>query len=619
LIAYTPDNAPTGVRDWFRYSTQRSRPIQLEAGRRYYVEALHKEDSASDHLAVAWQIPRDDFFLILSTDAATNVVEASEANNTIAIPIKTLTTDLAPGTPQGPPSAFPGQNIEIRWSATNRGPDQAVAPWTDRVYLSSDNRYSADDIQFVSALRDSDLVSTGSYSLSVFVGLPSVPAGNYFLILRADADGTLSETNELNNETASPITVSSGVGVPTGLRASPGNGQATLTWGAVATATNYNLYYGTNALLSKATGVKLASVTSPYIHTGLVNGRTYYYFVTAEFAGGSESAPSAIVSVQPAASGTATDLTPSSLRGPAQAAPRQRVEVSWTVRNAGNADALPGWTDFVFLSADATWDAADQSLTSAGRSQALWVGDTYTLTTVFDVPVVSAGNYFLVLRSDYYNNLAEGNEANNEISIPFQVVAPDLAAVSIRAPSALSVGQSVELAWTVQNLGAGAAVPSWSDQLFLSADATWDITDRSIATVSHDTALSPGANYSVVTTISLPAVPAGDWYLVLRTDHGGALYEVTETNNAVAVPLTVVAPDLAPTALSAPAAGGIRQPIGLGWSVRNQGNSDAIGSWTDRVYLSRDNVVDPTDQVLLDLTRSLPLRAGDAYSVSQTV
>jgi hypothetical protein len=44
-------------REWAWHSSQQSRPIHLEEGRRYYIEALHKQGSAGDSLAVAWQPP----------------------------------------------------------------------------------------------------------------------------------------------------------------------------------------------------------------------------------------------------------------------------------------------------------------------------------------------------------------------------------------------------------------------------------------------------------------------------------------------------------------------------------------------------------------------------------
>jgi hypothetical protein len=47
----------SGPRDWFRDAGQHSGPIPLEAGRIYYIEALHKQGEANDCLAVAWEGP----------------------------------------------------------------------------------------------------------------------------------------------------------------------------------------------------------------------------------------------------------------------------------------------------------------------------------------------------------------------------------------------------------------------------------------------------------------------------------------------------------------------------------------------------------------------------------
>jgi hypothetical protein len=41
-------------RNWKKFSSQQSRTIRLEAGRRYYIEALQKQSSGGDHVAVAW-------------------------------------------------------------------------------------------------------------------------------------------------------------------------------------------------------------------------------------------------------------------------------------------------------------------------------------------------------------------------------------------------------------------------------------------------------------------------------------------------------------------------------------------------------------------------------------
>jgi hypothetical protein len=46
----------TGSREWGKYASQRSGQIALNAGTRYYIEALMKEGSGGDNLAVSWRL-----------------------------------------------------------------------------------------------------------------------------------------------------------------------------------------------------------------------------------------------------------------------------------------------------------------------------------------------------------------------------------------------------------------------------------------------------------------------------------------------------------------------------------------------------------------------------------
>ena len=47
----------TGSRQWTKYPSQRSVAVALQANTRYYIEALHKEGSGGDNLAVGWTRP----------------------------------------------------------------------------------------------------------------------------------------------------------------------------------------------------------------------------------------------------------------------------------------------------------------------------------------------------------------------------------------------------------------------------------------------------------------------------------------------------------------------------------------------------------------------------------
>lgn len=56
-IAAISGYASTSYRQWDKYTSQKSSLIPLQADTRYYIEALHKEGTAYDHLSVGWQLP----------------------------------------------------------------------------------------------------------------------------------------------------------------------------------------------------------------------------------------------------------------------------------------------------------------------------------------------------------------------------------------------------------------------------------------------------------------------------------------------------------------------------------------------------------------------------------
>ena len=55
LIASVP--GWTSPREWTKFPEQQSSPVYLEAGKKYYVEALMKEGAGLDNMAVGWQLP----------------------------------------------------------------------------------------------------------------------------------------------------------------------------------------------------------------------------------------------------------------------------------------------------------------------------------------------------------------------------------------------------------------------------------------------------------------------------------------------------------------------------------------------------------------------------------
>ncbi|MBO9699517.1 MAG: hypothetical protein J7604_04860 [Sporocytophaga sp.] len=54
-IAYVPTSS--FFQEWSKFSEQKSEGIFMEAGKKYYIEALHKESLKIDHISVGWRLP----------------------------------------------------------------------------------------------------------------------------------------------------------------------------------------------------------------------------------------------------------------------------------------------------------------------------------------------------------------------------------------------------------------------------------------------------------------------------------------------------------------------------------------------------------------------------------
>ena len=50
----------TSYRQWDKYTSQQSEPVELVAGQSYYLEALHKEGEGGNNLSIGWAVPGGD-------------------------------------------------------------------------------------------------------------------------------------------------------------------------------------------------------------------------------------------------------------------------------------------------------------------------------------------------------------------------------------------------------------------------------------------------------------------------------------------------------------------------------------------------------------------------------
>ena len=145
----------------------------------------------------------------------------------------------------------------------------------------------------------------------------------YFRVAAVSQVGEGKPSVEAN---AVPATVP---GAPAGLTATPGDGTVTLSWAAPASGgapvTGYNVYQGTNPGGESRVPVNGSSLVTAtgYKVTGLVNGTTYYFRVTAVNRVGQGPASAEVKVVPATVPGAPAGLTATRGNG--------NVTLSWTV------------------------------------------------------------------------------------------------------------------------------------------------------------------------------------------------------------------------------------------------------------------------------------------------
>jgi fibronectin type 3 domain-containing protein len=140
----------------------------------------------------------------------------------------------------------------------------------------------------------------------------------YYVVQAANSAGTSANSTQV-----SAMPVCSTPAPPTGLTATAGNAQVSLSWTASSGASSYNVKRSTSSS-GPYTTIASGVTTTSYTDTGLTNGTTYYYVVSAVDACG-ESANSSQMSATPQAA-----PAPVAPTGLTASGARRKVGLSWT-------------------------------------------------------------------------------------------------------------------------------------------------------------------------------------------------------------------------------------------------------------------------------------------------
>jgi fibronectin type 3 domain-containing protein len=165
----------------------------------------------------------------------------------------------------------------------------------------------------------------GANSPAVQTGL-SDSTTYYYIVTAVNSVGESLASVQVAATTLASVPAPTAPAVPTGVSASGGANQVTISWSAVSGATSYNLYRSTTSGVTTSTGTKIAGVTSSYVNTGLSAGATYYYVVTAI-----NSVGESLASTQASATTNAPPPTvPAAPTGVTATGGANQVSVSWS-------------------------------------------------------------------------------------------------------------------------------------------------------------------------------------------------------------------------------------------------------------------------------------------------
>jgi fibronectin type 3 domain-containing protein len=289
---------------------------------------------------------------------------------------------------------------------------------------------------------------------------------------------------------------------PTGLTATPGNVQVSLSWTAAAGATSYNVKRATvsgGPYTTIATGI----TTMSYTDTGLNNGTTYYYVVSAVNAAG-ESGNSSQVSATPSAGATKLAIT--------------------SVNGGNNPTAGTGFSVVVQAqdsNGNGTNVVADTGVSLSRNTGSGTLGGTLTGT-------IAAGTSSVTISGVTYTKAESG------VSLTATRTSGDILIAGNSASFTLYAGAAAKLAFTTQpGLGTPGTALTTQPAVTLQ-DANGNTVTGTVQNVTLAIQNNPGGGtLSGTTTVAVNTGTGQATFNGLSIDNSGTGYTLTATGDTV--------------------------------------------------------------------------------------
>lgn len=549
-------------------------------------------------------------YLVLWVNRTNAPSESNTNNNCLALPVTSI-PDLEPLSVETTNlAAAAGESFKVVTTVTNRGAGVAAGNWTDSLYLSTNQVWGPDALALTNRNRTQPVPAYSVYRATNQVTMPAQSnwtSGRWYLINRVNETNGLYELNISNNSAIAFISLTvpdlnltqvsalwpvsnRTVSVVHEVKVD-GDGDAQGAWydqwywSTNGTTTNQVLltvnnqtrwasglsYWRTN-LLTLPPG----AVGTNHLILRLNDGRTLY-----ERSMNNNSLVLTLTNLP--------DITPVDFIF-TNAVAGQGLTFETVVTNQGRGLAVGSWSNAVFFSTKTNLDETAIHLGNYLWNRTITNGsEVARQTNSIILPRLPGGNYNLFVWVNASNQLYELRTNNNVLRRSVRLTVPDLLPVRLDWTNAVS-GRPLSVATVVTNRGTGVAAGTWTDSLFLHTNATWDATARWLANRAWTATPTNGAIFQSTMVFTLPPWPAGNnYHLIFRVNTNSSLYEASETNNTLTVPITLTVPDLAPVPEGCAVTVVSNRNLLVVSTVTNRGTGDALTNgvpWTNAWFWS---------------------------------
>lgn len=481
---------------------------------------------------------------VVVTLKASPLYTVATATATVTIKSNDVGPDLYVSSVTAPAAAGAGTTISVNATIMNKGAGPASGS-VARLHLSSNAAFEVSD-PVVGEWNVPALAPSATNLKTVAVALAAnLTGGTYYLFTVADATNVVVETIEFNNRATSTVKIGPDLVVSTltapaaAVAGTPISvTETTKNQGAGSAATSdTRFYWSANSTYDAADtligGRVVPSLTPNGVSSGVTTvtipanatAGTYYLFGVSDADKEvgetleTNNTKYATVKIGP-------DLMISTLTAPAFGGAGGSIVIKDTTKNQGTGLAGASTTTF-YLSTNSTIDGTDTVLGSRPVPVLAAAGMNLGTTTVTLPANAATGTYYLIASADSGGAVVETLETNNTKFVLFRI-GPDLNGL-LNVPAIAARGATISITDTTRNIGGGAAGASVT-RFYLSPNTTLDAGDTQLG--QRDVpSLAAGGTNAVTTSITLPTLPAGRYYLFMKADAADAIVETMETNN----------------------------------------------------------------------------------------